>query len=97
MIIYSIGFYAMKSYCCTTYWKISGETLPFTKNVFEFVLSEEHEISSTTAFILTFCDPFSTNVPLMDKPDRRFLRANCVKNTCGRVTFKVKMQVIDFT
>ena len=38
---------------------------------------------------------FSTNVPLTDKPGNWFLLAKCLKNTCGRVTFSVKMQVID--
>ena len=30
--------------------------------------------------------PFSTNVPLKDKPGRWFLLAKCWKNTCGTVT-----------
>ena len=38
---------------------------------------------------------FQANVPLMKKPYGRFLLAKCVKNTCERVTFQVKMQVID--
>ena len=29
--------------------------------------------------------PFSTNVPLMDKPGSWFLLAKCLKNTCGSV------------
>ena len=32
-------------------------------------------------------NPFSTNVPLMDKPGDWFLLAKCLKNTCGRVIF----------
>ena len=32
-------------------------------------------------------NPFSTNVPLTDKPGSWFLLARCLKNTCGRVTF----------
>ena len=32
-------------------------------------------------------NPFSTNVPIMDKPSSWFLLAKCLKNTCGRVTF----------
>ena len=32
-------------------------------------------------------NPFSTNVPLMDKPGSWFLLAKCLKNTYGRVTF----------
>ena len=36
---------------------------------------------------ITF-NPFSTNVPFMDKPGSWFLLAKCLKNTCGRVTFK---------
>ena len=39
-------------------------------------------------------NPFSTNVPLTCKPGSCFLLAKCLKNTCGRVTFSVKMQVI---
>ena len=31
--------------------------------------------------------PFSTNVPIIDQPSSWFLLANCLKNTCGRVTF----------
>ena len=38
---------------------------------------------------------FSPNVPFMDKPGSLFLLAKCLKNTCGRVTFLVKMQVDD--
>ena len=40
-------------------------------------------------------NPFLTNVPLMDKPGSWFFLAKCLKNTCGRVTFQVKMQVDD--
>ena len=40
-------------------------------------------------------NPFSTNVTLMDKPRSWFLLTKCLKNTCGRVTFSVKMQVFD--
>ena len=32
-------------------------------------------------------NPFSTNVPLTDKPGSRFLLAKRLKNTCGGVTF----------
>ena len=35
----------------------------------------------------------SPSVPLMEKPGSWFLQAICVENTCGRVKFKVKMQV----
>ena len=38
--------------------------------------------------------PFSNNVPLMLKPGRWFLLAKCLKSTCGRVTFLIKMQVV---
>ena len=31
-------------------------------------------------------NPFSTNVPLLDKPGSWFLLGKCLKNTCGRVT-----------
>ena len=34
-----------------------------------------------------FINPFSTNVPVMNKPGSWFLLAKCLKNTCGRVTF----------
>ena len=40
-------------------------------------------------------NPFSTNVPFMQKTGSWFLLAKCLKNTCGRVTFSVKMQVDD--
>ena len=45
--------------------------------------------------ILLNVKPFSTNVPPMQKPGRRFFLAKCVKNNCGRATFYVKMQVDD--
>ena len=32
-------------------------------------------------------NPFSANVPIMDKPGSWLLLAKCLKNTCGRVTF----------
>ena len=34
-----------------------------------------------------YFNPFSNNVPLMNKPGSLFLQAKCLKNTCGRVTF----------
>ena len=37
---------------------------------------------------------FQTNVPLMGKPGGGFLLTRCVKHSCGRVTFYVKMQVM---
>ena len=40
-------------------------------------------------------NPHQANVPLMEKPGGWFLQAKCVKNTCERVTFYIKMQVID--
>ena len=38
-------------------------------------------------------NPFSTNVPFMDKPGSWFLLAKCLKNTCGRLTFFTLPQV----
>ena len=38
---------------------------------------------------------FSTNVLIKDKSGSWFLLAKCSKNTSGRATFQVKMQVID--
>ena len=38
-------------------------------------------------FLAVLLNPFSTNVPIMDKPGSWFLLAKCLKNTCGRVTF----------
>ena len=38
---------------------------------------------------------FSTIVLIKDKSGSSFLLAKCSKNTSGRVTFQVKMQVID--
>ena len=32
-------------------------------------------------------NPFSTNVPIMDKPGSWFLLVKCLKNICGRATF----------
>ena len=45
--------------------------------------------------LLCVLNPFSTNVSFTDKPGSWFLLAKCLKNTCGRVTFYVKMQFID--
>ena len=39
-------------------------------------------------------NPFSTNVPLTDKPGSWFLLAKCLKNKCGRAIFSVKTQAI---
>ena len=38
-------------------------------------------------------NPFSTNVPIMEKPGSWSLPVKCVKIIYGRVTFKLKMQV----
>ena len=38
-------------------------------------------------FKLEWINPFSTNVPIMDKPGSWFLLAKYLKNTCERVTF----------
>ena len=35
---------------------------------------------------VSYFNPFSTNVPLMDKPGSWFFPEKCLKNTCGRVT-----------
>ena len=40
-------------------------------------------------------NPFLTNIPLTDKPGSLFSLAKCLENTCGWVTFSVKMQVMD--
>ena len=37
--------------------------------------------------MLKLVNPFSTNVPFMDKPGSWFLLAKCLENTCGRVAF----------
>ena len=42
---------------------------------------------SIVPVIKDFINPFSTNVPLIDKPGSWFLLAKCLKYTCGRVTF----------
>ena len=47
--------------------------------------SKEKNSIFYTAKILSMLNPFSTNVPLMDKPGSWFLLAKCLKNTCGRV------------
>ena len=36
---------------------------------------------------------FQANVPLMEKPGGWFFLAKCVKNTCGTVTFLLKMSL----
>ena len=53
------------------------------------------EAPGFSSHVIRKINPFLTNVPFMDKPDCWFLLAKCFKNTCGRVTFQVKMQVID--
>ena len=40
-------------------------------------------------------NPLLTNIPLMQKSGSWFLPEKCLKNTFGRVTFYVKVQVID--
>ena len=40
-------------------------------------------------------NPFSINVPFMQKPCSWFLIAKRLKNFCGRVTFYIKMHVDD--
>ena len=54
-------------------------------------------ITAKTWLISCDCllNPFSTNVPLMQKLVSCFLLAKCLRNTCGRVTFLVNMQVDD--
>ena len=41
-------------------------------------------------------NPFSINVPLMDKPGSWFLQAKCLKNTCRRRHFVSKNQLPGF-
>ena len=48
-----------------------------------------------TKLVSSFINSFSINVPIMDKPGSWFLLSKCLKNSCGRMTFQVKMQVID--
>ena len=58
-----------------------------SKVLYDFLQDEVHEsILKFSKSILKF-NPFSTNVPLTDKPGSWFLLAKCLKNTCGRVTF----------
>ena len=45
--------------------------------------------------MLKLVNPFSTNVPFIDKSGSWILLANYLRNTYGRVTFYVKMQIID--
>ena len=54
---------------------------------------EERSVLTRVSRLSFRYDPFSTNVPLTDKPGSWFLLAKLLKNTCGRVTFQVKMQV----
>ena len=42
-----------------------------------------------------YFNSFQGNASLMEKPGAWFLLAKCVKSTNGRVTFSVKIQVID--
>ena len=35
----------------------------------------------------SFFNPFSANIPIIEKPGSWSLLAKCVKNACGRVTF----------
>ena len=45
-----------------------------------------HRVHAPLEGFVTVINPFSTNVPLMDKPGCWFFLAKCLKNTCGRVT-----------
>ena len=36
---------------------------------------------------------FANRFPFMEKPGKLFTLAKCIKSTCGRVTFYIKMQV----
>ena len=47
------------------------------------LLSHEKELCVSVVVL----NPFSTNAPLLYKPGSWFLLANCLKNTCRRVTF----------
>ena len=54
------------------------------KNIFVFL---DFYLQLLAEAVRSYIDPFSTNVPLMDEPGSWFLLANCLKYTCGRVTF----------
>ena len=69
-----------------------------------FITSPHSSVIFSISYTLLLCcdqrifleiNPFSTNVPLTDKPGSWFLLTKCQKNTCGGVTFSVKMQVLN--
>ena len=78
-------------------WKIFSEILWIWLSLVKLHSLEFLKVTETRtlANFRKIFNSFSTNFSLMDKPGSWFLLAKCLKNTCGRVTFQVKMQVID--
>ena len=68
------------------FWKFRSVLLIIFWFLWNVRKSDLHSSSNQEIWWLIF-NPFSTNVPLTDKPDSWFLLAKCLKNTCGRVTF----------
>ena len=66
-------------------------------SLFLMLLYEPFIVPNKTLIGWCVCNinSFSTNVPIMDKPGIWFLAAKYLKNTCRRVAYYVKMQVID--
>ena len=75
---------------CTSLWRFFWQLSIFMKNPIQCTRNILIEVNLYKSLL----NPFSTNVPLMQKPGSWFLVAKCLKNTCGRLTFWVKMQVV---
>ena len=78
-------------------WKdfgISGIKITLeTRNDFEYIFKKAIDCitNKVSSLIdpLTHLNPFSTNVPFMDKPVSWFLPAKSLKNTCGSVALEL--------
>ena len=68
--------------------KKRGGIQKIMKKKFISKLSNNKNVIVLAHHSIAMCfNPFSTNVPLMDKPGGWFLLAKCLKNICGGVTF----------
>ena len=53
--------------------------------------NEINRVITRSIFSKYILNHFSTNVQIRDKPGNWFLLAKCLKKTCGRVKFQVKI------
>ena len=69
-----------------TFSEITTEKYYFGKLYRKFKKLHDRLIILRHEIHQNYINPFSTNVPLPDKPGSWFLLAKCLKNTSGRVT-----------